>query len=56
MAYRIMITLIKNYEKGSFDKEKLANMCDTYYGVGRLSDAEYTELIEKINDLPKKEI
>ena len=55
MAYRIMNTLIKNYEKGSFTKEKLLNMCDVYYGVGRLTDSEYTELVEKINEFPEKE-
>ena len=51
MAYRIMSKLIDNYEKGSFTKDKLAGMCDTYYGAGRLTDAEYTELMEKIGGL-----
>ena len=51
MAYRIMSKLIENYEKGSFTKDKLADMCDTYYGAGRLTDAEYTELMEKIGGL-----
>lgn len=51
MAYRIMSKLIDNYEKGSFTKDKLADMCDTYYGSGRLTDAEYTELMEKISGL-----
>ena len=56
MAYRIMSKLIENYEKGSFTKDKMADMCDTYYGAGRLTDAEYTELIGKINELPEKEV
>ena len=56
MAYRIMSKLIENYEKGSLTKDKLADMCDTYDGAGRLSDAEYTELIGKINELPEKEV
>ena len=56
MAYRIMSKLIENYEKGNFTKDKLADMCDTYYGAGRLTDAEYTELIGKINELPEKEV
>lgn len=51
MAYRIMSKLIENYEKGSFTKDKLADMCDTYYGAGRLTDEEYTELMEKIGGL-----
>ena len=51
MAYRIMSKLIDNYEKGSFTKDKLADMCDTYYGAGRLTDAEYTKLMEKISGL-----
>ena len=51
MAYRIMSKLIDNYEKGSFTKDKLADMCDTYYGADRLTDAEYTELMEKIGGL-----
>lgn len=56
MAYRIMNKLIENYEKVSFTKVKLADMCDTYYGAGRLTDVEYMELIGKINELPEKEI
>ena len=56
MAYRIMSKLIENYEKGNFTKDKLADMCDTYYGAGRLIDAEYTELIGRIEELPKKEV
>ena len=56
MAYRIMSKLIDNYEKGSFTKDKLAGMCDTYYGAGRLTDAEYTELIGRIEELPEKEV
>ena len=51
MAYRIMSKLIDNYEKGSFTKDKLADMCDIYYGADRLTDAEYTELMEKIGGL-----
>ena len=56
MAYKIMSKLIDNYEKASFTKDKVADMCDTYYGAGRLTDAEYTELIGKINELPEKEV
>ena len=56
MAYRIMSKLIENYEKGTFTKDKLADMCDTYYGAGRLTDAEYTELIGRIEELPEKEV
>ena len=53
MAYKTMKTLINNYKNGkcSFLKEKLADMCDVYFGAGRLTNDEYTELIGMISEL-----
>lgn len=42
MAYRIMKSLISNSEK---TKEELADMADVYYGSGRLSEDQYTEIV-----------
>lgn len=43
MAYKIMKSLIANSKK---TKEELLNMADVYYAAGRLSDEQYTELVE----------
>ena len=53
MAYKTMKNLIKNYKNGrcTYSKEQLANMCDVYFAVGRLTTEEYTELIEEIGAL-----
>lgn len=45
MAYRIMRSLISNSRK---TKEDLADMADVYYGTGRLTDEQYTEIVDLI--------
>lgn len=45
MAYRIMKSLISNSAKTN---EELAAMADVYYGSGRLSDEQYTEIVALI--------
>lgn len=42
MAYRIMKSLISNSGKTN---EELADMADVYYGSGRLSEDQYTEIV-----------
>lgn len=56
MAYRLMNTLIKNYENGrtTNSKERLQEMCDVYYAAGRLTDTQYEELTTKISNLEEK--
>lgn len=56
MAYRLMNTLIKNYENGrtTNSKERLQEMCDVYYAAGRLTDNQYEELTTKISTLEDK--
>ena len=51
MAYKIMKTLINGYGKGSTTKERLSEMCDVYYGAGKLTDEQYIELTEAITAL-----
>lgn len=41
MAYRIMKSLISNSSKTN---EELSTMADVYYGTGRLTDEQYTEI------------
>lgn len=45
MAYRIMKSLILNSERTN---EELATMADVYYGSGRLTDEQYTEIVTLI--------
>lgn len=45
MPYKIMKSLISNSEKTN---EKLTDMADVYYGAGRLTDRQYTEIVELI--------
>lgn len=45
MAYRIMKNLIQNSSKTN---EDLADMADVYYGSGRLTDEQYTEIVNLI--------
>lgn len=45
MAYKLMKKLIA---AGRKSKEELLNMCDVYYAAGRLTDDEYSELVELI--------
>lgn len=42
MAYRIMKNLISNSRKTNSD---LSDMADVYYGSGRLTDEQYTEIV-----------
>ena len=41
-----MKNLIQN---GSRNKEDLLNMADVYYAVNRLTEDQYTEIVEQIN-------
>lgn len=45
MPYRIMKSLISNSRKTNDD---LADMADVYYGTGRLTDVQYTEIVDLI--------
>lgn len=45
MAYRTLKKLIELNRKTT---EELLNMCDVYYGTGRLKEEEYLELVELI--------
>lgn len=45
MAYKIMKSLISNSRKTN---EDLADMADVYYGSGRLTDEQYTEVVAMI--------
>lgn len=45
MAYRIMRSLISNSLKTN---EELATMADVYYGSGRLTEEQYTEIVAMI--------
>lgn len=45
MAYRIMKSLISNSRK---TKDELLDMADVYYGSGRLTEGQYTEIVELI--------
>lgn len=45
MAYRIMKNLLQNSSKTN---EELADMADVYYGAGRLTDEQYTEITDLI--------
>lgn len=45
MPYRIMKSLISNSRKTN---EDLADMADVYYGTGRLTDEQYTEIVDLI--------
>lgn len=53
MAYRLMCTMIINFKNGrtTYTKDRLSEMCDVYYAAGRLSDAQYEELIGVIGEL-----
>lgn len=42
MPYKIMKSLISN---GTKSNAELTNMADVYYGAGRLTDEQYTEVI-----------
>lgn len=49
MAYKIMIRLI-NSPQTTKTKEELLEMCDVYYAAGRVTAAQYEELVSKINE------
>ena len=53
MAYKLMIKLIENLEKGkgSQTKESLIEKCEVYYATDRLSTPQYQELIERIEKI-----
>lgn len=53
LGYRIMKNLIKaNSVTHNKTKEQLLDMCDVYYGAGRMTDTEYTEIVAEINAMP----
>ena len=45
MAYRIMKSLISNSTKSN---EELSTMADVYYGSGRLTDEQYTQIVTMV--------
>ena len=45
MAYRIMKSLISNSTKSN---EERSTMADVYYGSGRLTDEQYTQIVTMI--------
>lgn len=50
LGYRIMKNLIKaNAITGAKTKEELLDMCDVYFGAGRMKPEEYAEVVEEIN-------
>lgn len=48
MAYKLMMALIK---KGKTSKEELTKKANVYYAAGQLSDDEYAEIMEIINEM-----
>lgn len=52
MAYKIMKSLISNSRKTN---EELATMADVYYGSGRLTDEQYTEIVGLIGQRKQEE-
>ena len=42
MAYKILKNLISNGKKAS---EEILDMADVYYAAGRLTDEQYTEIV-----------
>lgn len=54
MAYKITMALINNYKAGrrTYTKERLAEMCNVYYGAGQFTnDEQYIECITLISEL-----
>jgi hypothetical protein len=47
MAYKLMKTLIN---RATQTKEQLTKKANVYYAAGQLSDDEYTEIIEILNE------
>lgn len=45
MAYRIMKSLISNSTRSN---EEMTNMADVYYGSGRMTDEQYSEVVALI--------
>lgn len=45
MAYKLMKRII---EKGGYDKDDVLEKLDTFYAAGRITKAEYDELIAKV--------
>ncbi len=46
MAYKIMKSLISNSIKSN---EELSTMADVYYGSGRMTDGQYSEILSLID-------
>lgn len=50
LGYRIMKNLLKaNAITHNKTKDELLDMCDVYYGAGRMKAEEYEELVATIN-------
>lgn len=48
MGYKLMLTLIKNKKKSKATLYKYANV---YFAAGQLTEEEYLEVIELINQM-----
>jgi uncharacterized membrane protein len=48
MAYRLMKKLI---ERGKSTKDELTKKANVYYAAGQLSDDEYNEIMDLINNI-----
>jgi predicted transcriptional regulator len=48
MAYKLMKTLIK---RPNADKEVLTKKANVYYAAGQLTDEQYQEIMDLINNL-----
>lgn len=46
MAYKLMKRII---ERGGYDKSDVMDKLDTFYAAGRLTTAEYEELMAIVN-------
>lgn len=46
MAYKIMKSLIANSTRSN---EELSTMADVYYGSGRMTDEQYSEIVSLIS-------
>lgn len=53
LGYRIMKNLLKaNAVTQAKTKEELLDMCDVYFGAGRMKSEEYAEVVAEINAMP----
>lgn len=45
MTYNMLLKMIL---KGGYDKEDMLNKLDTFYATGRITQAQYMELLEMV--------